>query len=63
LTEIQRETIFHAITHAIQHDYRDGFHNTDMGHPVYQPDTSESGYGYADGPDRNALFLILHSEL
>ena len=59
LDGIQRETIFHAIVHAIRHDYREGFHNTDMGHPVYQPDTSESGYGYADGPDRNALFLAL----
>jgi len=58
-TQANRQTIFHAIVHAIRHDYREGFHNTDMGHSVYQTDTTPPAFGYADGPDRNALFLIL----
>ena len=59
LTKVDRAVIYEAILYAIRHDFRAGFHNCDPGHPAYSLG-KDGTVIYADGPDSNALFKLMH---
>ena len=60
-----REYTYRGLKSLIESGSGAGFHNADLGHPVYLlgasdfPEESLTGWEYADSPKRNLLFKML----
>lgn len=58
----KKEYIFRGLKSLIEGGEGVGFHNADMGHPVYVAGAHgmiDSGWEYADSPEKNLLFKML----
>jgi len=55
-----RQLIFMGLKKLIEDGYGEGFHNGDLGHPVYRlgAENKEPGYD-ADSPEKNDLYMML----
>jgi len=61
----QQQLLYLGLKSLIESKSGHGFHNADLGHPVYHDGASgklSKEMEYADSPERNALFIML-SEL
>jgi hypothetical protein len=59
LSADQRATVYFAIVYAIENDFREGFYNANIDHPVYRNDDFAEQYSYKDDATRNGHFLAL----
>lgn len=58
----EKQYIFHGLKSLIESGVGAGFHNADLGHPVYVVGANElddSAWVYADSPKKNTLFKML----
>ena len=61
LTRYEKELIYLGLKKLIESGEGEGFHNSDMGHPVYRTGTKGKleSLKYADGPEKNKFFQLL----
>lgn len=58
----QKQYIYQGLKSLIENGNGTGFHNADMGHPVYllgAKGIEDSSWEYADSPEKNLLFKML----
>lgn len=59
---LEKEYIYRGLKSLIEKGDGTGFHNSDLGHPVYVEGangTIDKGLEYADSPEKNLLFKML----
>lgn len=59
---VQKEYIYLGLKSLIERGSGDGFHNADLGHPVYilgAQGIIDPSWEYADSPEKNLLFKLL----